>query len=111
MPIDPPIPETRLFQNVTMKIYGQGHECDQSTLPFLKYGHLKIWPWKSKVNVMAKVKPSGHIWGLEFNRYVCFSSRGKSPLLAEMWQIPYLTLKIQGQGHDENRTKSNTCNL
>ena len=22
---------------------------------------------------MAKVKPPGHIWGLEFNRYVCFS--------------------------------------
>ena len=29
------------------------------------------------------------------------------PLLAEMWPIRYLTLKIQGQGHDENRPKSN----
>ena len=28
-------------------------------------------------------------------------------LLAEIWQIPYLTLKIQGQGHDENRPKCN----
>ena len=27
--------------------------------------------------------------------------------LAEIQQIPYLTLKIQGQGHDENRLKSN----
>ena len=25
---------------------------------------------------MAKVKPDGHIWALEFNRYVCFSFRG-----------------------------------
>ena len=30
----------------------------------------------SKVMVMVKVKPIGHIWGLEFNRYVCFSFRG-----------------------------------
>ena len=28
-----------------------------------------------------------------------------TPLLAEIQQIPYLTLKIQGQGHGENRTK------
>ena len=30
----------------------------------------------SKVKIMVKVKPIGHIWGLEFNRYVCFSFRG-----------------------------------
>ena len=30
----------------------------------------------SNVKVMAKVKPIGHIWGLEFNRYVCFSFHG-----------------------------------
>ena len=30
----------------------------------------------SKVKVIVKVKPIGHIWGLEFNRYVCFSFRG-----------------------------------
>ena len=35
-----------------------------------------IWPWKLKVKVKAKVKPDGHIWALEFNRYVCFSFRG-----------------------------------
>ena len=29
-----------------------------------------IWPWKFKA--MAKVNPIGHIWELEFNRYVCF---------------------------------------
>ena len=29
------------------------------------------------------------------------------PFLAEIWQIPYLTLKNLGQGHDENRRKSN----
>ena len=30
----------------------------------------------SKVKVMVKVKPIGHIWDLEFNRYVCFSFHG-----------------------------------
>ena len=30
----------------------------------------------SKVKVMVKVRPIGHIWGLEFNPYVCFSFRG-----------------------------------
>ena len=28
------------------------------------------------------------------------------PFLAEIYQIPYSTLKIQGQGHDENQPKS-----
>ena len=30
----------------------------------------------SKVKVMVMVKPIGHIWGLEFNRYACFSFCG-----------------------------------
>ena len=36
-----------------------------------------------------------------------FSFVAIGPFLAEMWQIPYLTLKIQGEGHDENPPKSN----
>ena len=35
-----------------------------------------------------------------------FSFVAIGPFLAEMWQIPYLTLKIQGEGHDENPPKS-----
>ena len=56
---------------------------------------------------MAKVKPDGHIWALEFNRYVCICFRAIGPFLAEISQIPYLTLKNLGQGQDENRPKSN----
>ena len=48
----------------------------QSDQFWLRYSKLLIWHWKFKVKVMAKVKPNGHIWGLEFNRYVCFSCRG-----------------------------------
>ena len=108
--------EIKLFQNLTMKIHGQGHLCGQRSRshltfkiqrsrlwsssnplvtfeawssidmfafcfeaiwPFwLRYSKFYIWPWKFKVKVMAKVKPDGHIWALEFNRYVCFSFRG-----------------------------------
>ena len=50
------------------------------------------WPWSpmvkitfdlenSNVKVIVKVKSIGHIWGLEFNRYVCFSfRRNRNPL-------------------------------
>ena len=72
MPIGHPIPEIWLFQNLTLKIQGQGHgwgECwksqsgcnilsihipfvpCQSAIPFLRYSIFKIWPWKSKVKV------------------------------------------------------------
>ena len=72
MSIGHPIPEIRLFQNLTLKIQGQGHgwgerwqsqsgcrilsihipfvPC-QSALPILRYSIFKIWPWKSKVKV------------------------------------------------------------
>ena len=118
--------EIQLFQNLTMKIHGQGHVCGQrsrSHLTFkiqrsrswprsnlmvtfvalefnqyvcifilwqsdhfwLRYSKLYIWPWKFKVKVMAKVKPDGHIWALEFNRYVCFSFCGNRTIFG--WDI------------------------
>ena len=72
MSIGHPIPEIRPFQNLTLKIQGQGHGwgvrwklqsgCNilsthipfvpcQSALPFLRNRIFKIWPWKSKVKV------------------------------------------------------------
>ena len=50
--------EIQLFQNLTMKIHGQGHVCGQRSRSCLTF------------------KPIGHIWGLKFNPYVCFSFRG-----------------------------------
>ena len=117
--------EIQLFQNLTMKINGQGHLCGQgqghiwpskfkcqgngqvqthwshlrpgvqstcllfvsrqSDHYWLRYSKFYIWPWKFKVKVMAKVKPNGHIWALEFNRYVCFSFRGNRTIFG--WDI------------------------
>ena len=83
--------------------HGHGHEWPtatpfvqcQSALPFWdtaisKFDHENPWSrscvWSkvkvifdlqnSKVTVMGKVKPICHIWGLEFNPYVCFSFSG-----------------------------------
>ena len=50
-----------------------------------RYSKFHIWPWKFKVKVMANVKPDGHIWTLEFNRYVCFSFRGNRTIFG--WDI------------------------
>ena len=82
---DPVIPELRLFQNLTLKIKGQGHgwghtsksqsgsnilsthipfiPC-QSSIPFLSYDFFKIWPWKSRVKVIGEVTLQSHNLGV-----------------------------------------------
>ena len=73
MSLGPSIPEIWQFQNLTLKIQGQGYRSKphsgsnillihipfvpcQLTLPFVRYGCFKIWPWKSKVIVRSKVQ-------------------------------------------------------
>ena len=57
----------------------------QSDHFWLRCSKFHILPWKFKVKVMVKVKPDGHFWGLEFNRYVCFSFRGNRTIFG--WDI------------------------
>ena len=57
----------------------------QSDHFWLRYSKFYIWPWKFKVKVMAKVKPNGHIWALEFSCYVCFSFLGNRTIFG--WDI------------------------
>ena len=93
MSIGHPIPEIRLFQNLTLKIQGQGYgrgehwksqhgsnilsthilfvPC-QSVIPFLRYNFFKIWPWKSKVKVMVRSKFEVTMW-VTFYRLTSFS--------------------------------------
>ena len=104
--------------------HGHGHKWStvtpfvqcQSALPFWdpaisKFDHENPWSrscvWSkvkvtfdlqnSKVRVMVKVKPIGHIWGPEINRYVCFSFRGNRTTFG--WDIgnSIFYLEIQGQ--------------
>ena len=90
MLIGPPIPAMQLFKTLTLKIQGQGHgsgqssksQCEsnilsthiplvpcQSALPFLRYSISKIWPWKSKVKVIAQ----GHKVGITPYRLISLS--------------------------------------
>ena len=60
---------------------------------WLRYSKFHIWPWKFKVKVMSKVKPDGHIWGLKFNRYVCFSFHGNRIIFG--WDTANSTFNLE----------------
>ena len=100
MSIGHPIPEIWLFQNLTLKIQGQGHgwgECwksqsgcnilsihiafipCQSAIPFLRYSISKIWPWKSKVKVMGEVDNESHKVDVTSYRLTSLSFRVNRP--------------------------------
>ena len=65
----------------------------------LENSRSRSWP---RSNPLVTFEPQSSIAMFAF-RFVAIG-----PFLAEIWQIPYLTLKNLGQGHDENRRK---CNL
>ena len=67
--------EIELFQNLTMKIHSQGHECGQKSKPRLTFKIQRSRLWS----------PIGHIWGLEFNQYFFFSFRGNGTTFG--WDI------------------------
>ena len=81
----------------------------QSAIPSLRYCIFKIWPWKSKVNVMGDVDiESRNILSTHI------------PLIPCQSVIPFLrydcqnsTLKIQGQGHGrgERWNSQSGCNI
>ena len=73
----------------------------QSDHFWLRYSIFYIWPWKFKVKVMAKVKPDGHIWALEFNRYVCFSFRGNRTIFG--WGIANSVFDLKNSRSRSNR--------
>ena len=73
--------------------------------PFwLRYSKFHIWPWKFKVKVMAKVKPDGHIWAPEFNRYVCFSFHGNRTIFG--WDIANSIFDLE-KSRSRSQPKSN----
>ena len=60
---------------------------------WMRYSKFHIWPWKFKVKVTVKVKSYGHIWGIEFNRYFCFSFRGTRIIFG--WDIANSIINLQ----------------
>ena len=73
----------------------------------LRYSEFYIWPWKFIVKVMAKVKSFGHIWGLEFNQYVCFLFHGNRNIFDRdiMNSIFDLENSIQGQCYSQGQIR------
>ena len=76
----------------------------QSDHFLLRYSKFHIWPWKFKLKVMAKVKPNGHIWSLEFNQYVCFLFRGNQTSFGS--DISNSIFGLQVHGHNDFQPKS-----
>ena len=125
MSIGHPIPEIRLFQNLTLKIQGQGHgrgehwksqhgsnilstqipfvPC-QSALPFLRNSIFKIWPWKSKVKVMGEVDIQSHKVGVTSYRLTSLSFHVNRP--SHSWDTAFFKfwpwkskVKVMGEGN------------
>ena len=132
MSIRHPIPEIRLFQNLTLKIQGQGHwwgdveiksqsGCNilsthipfvpcQSGIPFLSYDFFKIWPWKSRVKVMGhEVTVQSHNVGLASYRLTSLSFHVKWASHSWVMTFQNLTLKIKGQGHEWGHSSKSQC--
>ena len=121
MSIRHPIRELRLFQNLTLKIKGQGHgwghssksQCGsnillthipfipcQSALPFLRYSIFKIWPWKSRVKVMGEVTVQSHSVGLTSCRLTFLSFRVNLP--SSSWDAAFSKFDLENQGSRSN---------
>ena len=76
----------------------------QSDHFWLRYSQFHIWPWKFKVKVMAKVKPDGPIWSLEFSRCVCFSFQGNRTTFG--WDIANSIFDLENS-RSRSRPRSN----
>ena len=127
MSIGHPIPELRLFQNLTLKIKGQGHGWGQSwksqhsvdSHPFrsMWIGH-PIPELRLFQNLTLKIKGQGHGWG-----HSSKSQCGSNILSAHISFIPCqtgipflsydffenLTLKIKGQGDGWGHSSKSQC--
>ena len=125
MLIYPPIPEIQLFKTLTLKIQGQSHAWSRSSksqresnimnilsthiplvpcqmaLPFLRYSIFKVWPWKSKVKVIAQghkvgitpylllsllfhVNRPSHSWDTAISKFDIENSRSRSPVRSNL---------------------------
>ena len=121
MSIGHPIPELRLFQNLTLKIKGQGHGWGQSWksqhgsniqsthilfvpcgsgIPLRSYDFFKIWPWKSRVNVMGEVTVQSHNVGLTSYRFTSLSFHVNRP--SHSWDTVFSKFDLENQGSRSN---------
>ena len=107
--IGPPFLEIQLFQNLTLKIYGQCHACGQSYSKFdneKNYGQghdqgqnwwLHLRPSIHSIFDLVQIRWShlgpDYIWVVEFNRYVCFPFCGNRTIFG--WDITNSILDLE----------------
>ena len=118
MSIRHPVPELWLFQNLTLKIKGQGHGWGHSSksqggsnilsthIPFSFHVNLashywvkdffKIWPWNSRVNVMGEVTVQSHNVGLTSYRLTSLSFHVNRP--SHSWHTAFSKFDLENQG-------------
>ena len=123
MLISPPIPEMQLFKKIDLgQVWGQSSKSQsesnilsthirlvpcQSDLPFPRYSILKIWPWKSKVKVIAQghkvaitpyrlisllfhVDRPCHSWDTAISKFDVENSRSRSWVRSKLKVITWL---------------------
>ena len=83
MSIGPPIPGIQLFQNLKLKIQGQGHGWGQG--------------WKSQRCAQHSINSHP------------FRSMSIGHPIPELWLFQNLTLKIKGQGHGSGPSSKSQC--
>ena len=114
MSIGHPFHKIRLFQNLTLKIQGQGHGWGESwksqhgsnillthipfipcqlAIPFLRYDFFNIWPRKSKVKVMVEVKVESHKVGLISYRLTSLSFHVNRP--SHSWDTAFSKFDLE----------------
>ena len=117
MSLGHPIPELWLFENLTLKIKGQGHgwghtsksQCGsnilsihipfvpcQSGIQFPSYDFFKIWPWKSRVKVMGEVTLQSHNVGLASYRLTFLSFHVNRA--SHSWVMTFSKFDLENQG-------------
>ena len=128
MSICPRIPGIQLFQNLTLKIQGQGHAWGQSLktqhgsniqsthipfipcqsgIQFLSYDFSKILPWKSRVKVMGEVTVQSHNVGLTSYRLTSLSFHVKRP--SHSWVTTFWKFDLENQGHGWGHSSKSKC--
>ena len=80
-----------------------------SGIPFLSYDFLKIWPWKSTVNVIGEITVQSH--NVDLTSYWPTSLSVHVNWASDSWVTTFsnLTLKIKGQGHGWGHSSKSQC--
>ena len=120
----------QVFQNLTLKIQGQGHKWGQSWksqrgsdirlthihfvpcesgIPFLSCDFFKICPWKSRAKVMRQVTLRSHNVSLRSYRLTSLSFHVNRASHSWVTTLSKFDLENKAQGHGWGHTSKSQC--